>query len=768
MAKKKIVENKQLRSLEASGFYSDFEKPDILYAKLIRSPTFTGIINSITVPDLPEGYTLFTADDIPGKKNIEINKTEVKIFGYGKILYNEEPLAILIGPNENKLNELAENASFSFDIESFESALKEAIKQRNKPVLDLDESDSKSLSPQLRPSDPILSDFLNQINEMPSLDKVLDTKHIEQNTSITVAEREIKYGLYEQLPVAEADAKLFEGKKYFSNETWCLNLVNPKWHETNGAFAYMEGNILHIYVPSKWSFIVQKTISEVLNIPKENVFVHKTKTTGVFSNGLWRTTIIAAQVALASYLSKKPVKLVYTQHEQKHFMAPGPDTRIFYNVAMLPDGTIDTMKISAKINVGCANPFAKELTDRIALASFSYYKPKNLYVNVETFTSKNPPTSIDLTKVESQAFFAIENQIQTISRITQIFPDEVRQLNANTKKNENFPFTIQLEKKEETIANTIRISDFNRKYASYRMDAITRIVSDSNPFFALPLRGVGLATAYNSANYLGAPGLTHDISMEVTLTSEDKVIIHAITPSDVIKSIWKSTASEIFQLPKENIEINSLYEIENIPPIPDDVFSTIGLMNELLKKCCNDIQKKRFHQPLPISSKKTVTSSMKKNWDKENFKGNPYSTTSFACTAVEVELDPYTYSEKIKGVYISISCGRVFDKNAALRNVRLEIQQELTMLVEGKTVACDNIMIDFIPSDTKAGQIRDLVHNTLPAAFAAALSLALATQLTKLPCTETQLFKLIKNRENRLNNTNKSELPIDSLTEGDL
>ena len=49
----------------------------------------------------------------------------------------------------------------------------------------------------------------------------------------------------------------------------------------------------------------------------------------------------------------------------------------------------------------------------------------------------------------------------------------------------------------------------------------------------------------------------------------------------------------------------------------------------------------------------------------------------------------------------------------------------------------------------KAGQIGELVRNTLPAAFSCALSLALATQLTKLPCTDKQLFELIKQRETR-------------------
>ncbi len=744
MATKKSDFKENIRSLESSGFYSDYEKNGILYATLVRSPAATGKIKSVTIPELPQGYYFYTADDIPGIKKIQINKTEINLFGYGSVSYNGEPLAILAGPDEKVLNELADKVSVTFDIESLESALKKAVKQRKRPVLELD-STERRVAP-----DSNFTEFLNQINEMPSLDTVLDNTHNEQNTSVTLFERQVKTGLYETLSPEEADNLLFTGKKYVSNESWSYTLGNPKWHETNGAFCHTEGEKLHVYTPTKWTYFLQKTISEVLNIPLQNIYIHKTKNTGVFQDGLWRTTQLATQVALASFLSRKPVKLIFTQHEQKHFIAPGTNTLISYKTAVNEQGLIETLNVVIDVDVGCANPFAKEITDRLAIASCGYYKPQNLFIHVKTHTSKNPPTSISLNGVDSQAIFAIENQLHTISQISNIFPDEIRKMNAEPLKNQKFPFDIHFKNYIETIDNTLKIADFNRKYASFRMDAIDRVGNDSTPFFALPLRGVGLSTGFNTSAYWGSDSLTQDVQLSVTLTSEEKVIIHAIKPSEVVQEIWKKTASEIFQLPKQNISIDSTYELKDIPVIPENIFSTIGIMNELLKKCCLDIQKKRFHQPLPLSSKRGITPTMKKNWNTETFTGSPYNTTSFACTAVEVELDPYTYSERIKSIYVTVCCGELFDEVAARKTIRLEIQQQLTMLVQGKTVPCSNIVINFIPSDEKAGQIGGLIHNTLPSAFSSALSLALDTQLTHLPCTESQLFELIKERERHI------------------
>lgn len=744
MAKKKTANASNIRSLEATGFYSDFEKNGILYATLIRSPAATGKVKSVTIPDLPEGYFIYTADNIPGKKHFDLNKCESRIFGYDNVSYNGEPLAILAGPDEKTLHELAENVSVAFDIESLESALKEAKKQRIRTVVELEPLDGKHIL------DSGITDFVSQLNEMPSLDTVLDNTHNDQNISVTIAEREVTAGLYDKMSQDEAEALLFADQKFISTETWSQDILNPKWQEPAGAYCYPEGEKLHVYVASKWTYLLQKTISEVLNLPMQNIIVHKTKSTAVYSNGLWRTTQIATQVAVASYLSRKPVKLVFTQKEQRNFMQPGVKTEITYKAAIKEDGRIDTMDIRVDVDVGSANPFAQELVDRLSIAACSYYKPINLYIKVRAFTSKNPPTSISLKGVDSQAFFAIENEIQAISRLTHIYPDELRLINSIPAKGTKFPFDIQLGDVEKTIQETIRTSDFNRKFASFRMEAIDRIGSDSIPFFALPLRGVGIGTGYNTSAFWGSSNVTNEVQMEVTLTAEDKVIIHAIKPSEVVQEIWKRTAAEIFQLPKQNIQIDSNYELEDIPQVPEDIFSTIGLMNELLKKCCNDIQKKRFHQALPLSAKKAITPVMKKVWDKEKFRGNPYSNTSFACTVVEVELDTYTYSERIKGIWISISCGEIFDLEAAKKSVRLEVQQELTMLVQGKTVPCDSIHINFIETEEKSGQVGGLVHNTLPAAFSSALSLALATKLTHLPCTETQLFKLIRDRENRM------------------
>ena len=729
---------KLMRSLDASGFYSDFEKEGLLYAALIRSPAPAGKVKSVTVPDLPEGYFMLSSKDLPGSKSISANKTVTKIFGYGNVSYSGEPLGILFGPDEEQVYKLLDTANITFDVENLESALNNVIKQQEETAN--------------------FKEFLEQINEMPSLNEVIDKSHVEENPNVVVATREIKYGLYKTLTLAQADTKLFDNADFTSTDTWKEKLLTPKWQETEGAFAYTEGDTIHVYTPTRWTSFTQKSVAQVLNINEEQVYIHKTKSAGIYPSGLVRTTQLAVQIAAASWITKKPVRLVLSQFEQENYMVPGVLTEITYRTALNKDGRLKALKIIIDIDIGSSNPFVQEITDRIAIAAASYYKPENLYISAKAHTSKNPPTSISMQIIESQAFFAIENELQKISNQSKIFPDELRLLNEKQSvTTKDFPFNIPTGDVEAVIQTALRESDFNRKYASFHMEAIDRAEKDSKPFFALPLRGIGVATAYIPSGYYGQTSFTNDTKVEVTLSADEKLVIHTIKPSEVIQDIWKNSAAEILQIPKQNIQINSDFPYDQIPERPEDSYSSISIMNELVKKCCTDIQKKRFHQPLPITAKRGGQLSPRNKWDKDSFSGTPFFTTSFITTVVEVELDTYTYSEKIKGIWVTMDCGELFDEAAARRTLKLEIQQELNMLVKGKTVPCDAINISFIQSSNRSGQVGGLIHNSLPAAFSSALSLALTSQLTELPCTEDLLFQLIRDRTKEKNETKKSE-----------
>ena len=88
-------------------FVSDLEFENQEWARLIRCNDAGANIIDIEIPDLPEGFSFFSAKDIVGKNSISFLKTEIPVFADEKIEYAGQAVGILTGPDKKKLLELS-------------------------------------------------------------------------------------------------------------------------------------------------------------------------------------------------------------------------------------------------------------------------------------------------------------------------------------------------------------------------------------------------------------------------------------------------------------------------------------------------------------------------------------------------------------------------------------------------------------------------------------------------------------------------------------
>ena len=98
-AKRKRNEKKLIFSNE---FFSDMEQDGMLYAALIRSPVSDATLNSISHPKLPEGYAIFSAKDIIGKKTIQTLNNEIPVFCTGTSATSENRWAFWWEPTRTR------------------------------------------------------------------------------------------------------------------------------------------------------------------------------------------------------------------------------------------------------------------------------------------------------------------------------------------------------------------------------------------------------------------------------------------------------------------------------------------------------------------------------------------------------------------------------------------------------------------------------------------------------------------------------------------
>lgn len=765
--KKTAKQKASRRSYLSKDFFIDCQKEGMLYAALVRSPKAGGKITNINFSDLPEGYFFFSARDIPGRNYINTMGVDTRVFCNEKVHYKGQPVGIVAGPDLDEVRRITSEIQITFDITTVDSSeIYEAAQQYSQAeefteTEDLTPSKVQEENQSELAKDTAIADFVDMVNVLPSLDampKPDDQSSYTEPEQIEGAFENIRPGKHTKRILAErtATAGFFsftEDQQILDDEfklcpfditsTWSMDEVSPSWVEPNGVLCYMEGTKLNVITTTQWPSYLSKNLSQVLNIDEENIVIQKTISQTENTSGIWRNTTLAAQTALVSMITGKPVKLVLTKEEQKRFMHPGLDTAIRIRSAVEADGTIKAVIIKIDCDAGYSNPFAQEIADRMAVAACSFYNPRHIIIKVRVHSSDNPPTSIYSELIDSQAFYAMENHMQLIAEKTNILPDELRLKNICLIDREyKSPFKFKFNRPADTINAIVRQSDFNRKYSSYRLNALQNQAEGGHTFFALPRRGISLSCAYDGACFYGTNFPLTEQKIEVTLTEDNKLLIDALSPSKAVSSIWKQIASEILEIDQNLISINSEYAIRNETFMPESFCNDISIMAVLLKRACEDIRKKREKEKLPLTVKKSLSPAMKNQWNNKKFAGHPYQASSFGVAIVEVELNADTYQEKIKGIWVAIDCGEIYSIKAAESTVKLAIQQELERLVQDTIVPCENIKISFLASKETPCQIGKLIHNLIPAAFSSALSMALSKPVTHIPCTEQELYEL--------------------------
>ncbi len=719
MPKKAASVNAQSRLQLSQEFYSDIFPEDMLYAGIIRSPYAQGTFVSLSCPQLPDGYAIFTGRDIPGTNQARTLGISVPIFCTGTIAYEGEPLGIITGSDENTVRELCTRVEVIADQTTPDGQPRKTSTLAERSIrtglAETDEAAFEALFTAPLPPDGQAA--------QDKQDPAAESESAAKAAAKTEAE-------------AAADTA---GVKIISG-TWSSALSEPIFSETNGALCSWSKDTLNVYTPTQWVSHLRTTLSEVLAVDSKSIRIHKTKSTNTGSNWIWRNTVFTAQAAVAALKTGRPVRLSLSRTEQERFMETPIPAIFSIRSRVRPDGRITAIDIAIDIDTGAFNPFASEILDRLVIAVCGAYAIPNVRIQAKAHGSHTPPSSLNMDLIDSQAFFAIENHMQKIADEMDILPGDLRKTNMLPADSCTSPFQLQLTHVAHAIDTTVQLSDFNRKFVTDRFDAQDRRDPRRSEQLPSPPRGIGMACAFTGSGYFGSNIYSIDQHLEITLEKDGTLTLHAMMPSAAVQSIWKKTAAELLELPEEKVRINSDFAAEEEPQLPEHVYSNLSIMMQLLKKCCSAIQRKRFSQPLPITVKKSVTQAQRRQWDKNNFRGIPFHSASFACAIIDLELDPGTYKENIKAIWVVVDGGRIMAVKAAENSIKMDINRILADLIKYETLDCPSINVRFVQSDEEPKQIHGLVQNVLPAAFTSALSQALANTVSDVPLMQETLF----------------------------
>ncbi len=730
-------------------FFSDLKFSGQYYAVLVRSPVQCGRLSEIKPPELPEGYFLFTAADIPGKNSVEINGGSVPVFAEGVVSYIGEPVGIIAGPNCETAALLAEKTEVLIErSESASENFTENLLATNAHCV-IKQTAQKGDSSLFFHKENNGGGYTDSDSTPKNQDNAENEK-TENNADKSENNPQEESSLGDPLSDSTDNIKqeTKENNSLIITESYVeISSAEYFYAEHSGAVARYKKDHLEVYTATLWPFHVKKTVSAVLALSPEKIAVTPTDLGANHDGRILEPSLAAAQATLAAFLCKKPVKLIFSRSEEFSYYSKTPPARIRIKSAAAPDGKIKAMETDIEINPGSRTPFIGEITARMILASQSFYNIENSRTSFKYPETNLPPMIPANGFGESYVFSALETHMDILSQQLGILPCDVRQANI-------------ADKKYSPIIETIcEKSGFSRKYTAYEnLNQKRSGIKDG------PVRGIGLSLGYQGSGFLSEwqEGIQYSVEMTMETTGEIHIKSGAFSPS--IKEIICKITADFLDIDKDLISFTDTASDNLSFNGPDILSSSIAIIAPLVSKCCSVIQRQRFRKPLPITVKKTYKPAKPHN-AKADGNLNMLQDAAFvsftpgACV-VELELNPLNWSIKTRGIWIVCSAGKLLDTHAAENTLKRTVKESLAKL------SCEAIKIEdgrlcrterfgcsipaffpapdaeicFIDSKEIPCGLGTIAHNLLPGAYCSAITQITRKAEIKIPMDTKYLY----------------------------
>jgi len=723
--------------MEAPAFLEDIYPHHLLYAVTIRSPIAKGFVKFIIYPKLPANYYIITARNIPGKNRLE---ETVPVLADSRLSYIGEPVALLLGQDKTKLEEFASQCKVVVDEE--------------KAVFSCVEASGNA-------------------EEEPAAVRLIQTGVPGQ---AFVETGKIVTGSY----VTEIQDHWYAEPA--GAVTW-FEKDNEKKEPKSKKSDKVVDRCLIVKTATQWPYHVKRSVASVLGIEQSAVSVEPTSLNLHMDGKLTFVSLVACHAALGTFITKRPVRLILNREEDFLYSPKRCKANIDIASNIDENGNIIATEIEIAVNSGAYGVNAQEILDQICLGTLGFYDFDNLLLTARAEKTNIPPQGPFSGFGLAQGFFAMERHVSQIADVLNKDPSEWRKERADsTLLLPSGASTKNHISAEELIGEAAKMSDYYRKWASYEM---LRQIRKGKPILAEKEenpRGIGIALGFQGNGLLYSGEDTGYYSVDVTLTKESILEIRtSITSSDEdLGKIWARLAAEILSIEPSMVRVIALQAPDCGPSCAS---RNITVITKLVEKCCNAIRKQRFHDPLPITVRRSVRPQSGSLWngrfappEGKVLDINGFSKPGMAAAVVEVVIDLIECIPKIRGVWLGISGGRIISKNRARRSLTRGAVQALGWAFTENVAYSNGILpleqynnytipipdqippinINFLSDDSGEPRgIGELPFTCIPAAFIQAVSQAVDHCFKTVPLKRKEIWDIVRlrNAETHLQGT---------------
>lgn len=364
------------KALGTAVYAADINLPNMLYAKVFRSPIPHGIVRSIDVSAaaaLKGVEVIVTREDIPGTN------------GYGIIL-KDEPALVGVGERIRRIGE----PIVAVAAETLEIA---------EQAIELIKVDIEELEPIVTIEQAIAHDAVKLHDPKPN----------------DIGGAKIKKGNVEEG---------FKQCEYIVESYYKTPVVDHSAIEPDAGVAQYIDDVMTVWCSTQNVHYDQRDVARLLNMPLHKVRVIQSTTGGGFGGKLDVT--VQAQLCLLAYKTRRPVKMVMTREE--YYTCTGKRHPYCVNVktGMSKEGKLLAHELTIYADTGAYTSYGPAVLTRAATHCGGPYEIPNISAVTHTVYTNNPTSCAMRGFGVPQMTYMMESQMDKLAAVSGISPYELR------------------------------------------------------------------------------------------------------------------------------------------------------------------------------------------------------------------------------------------------------------------------------------------------------------------------------------------------------
>lgn len=702
--------NTRFKLAEATGeakYIADRHYEGLLEGRFFRSSCSRGVIKAVYVPELPEGYHLFGAKDVPGHNVLPIVEIDWPAFADKEVRYVGQVIFLLVGPVPDVIEQLLQQIKVEY------SPLT--------PAYTIEQSKA----------------LIN--GAIHSTDNVFDSHALTKG--------DIDEGFAQAVTIIE--------------ETCSTGYQEHIYLETQGVVGYPQDGKVVIEGSMQCPWYVHHCMAVVLG--HDYVRAIQCPTGGGFGGKEDYPDVLAGPLAVAVEKLQQPIRIVLERSEDIAFTSKRHPVAFHYRTGIDKHGNIVAMDVTFDVNSGAYLSLSGIVLQRSITTVTNVYDIPNVRVVGHAWATNTVPTGAFRGFGSPQTCFCIETHLNHVAKQLGQDPAAFKQRHflqsdSTTLTGAEIFGDLVL---DQMMARITDLSDYYQKTRSYL---------DQAPNTATR-KGIGMAIFQHGCGFAGDLEDTLVRAKVRLVKEPDGNVYILASNTDIGQGLsltfCKIVADSLCK-PLESVHL-ATPDTGVVPDSGPTVASrSIVIVGYLLEKAAEKLKScwvEGEHQELEEVYRKPDYHV----WDQNTYQGNAYQVTSYGVNVVEVDVDMATGETQITGAWAVYDIGRAIDAQVFKGQIDGGLVQALgygsceKMELTSDGVFAQKTMADYViptaldvpsiesdlvdnpypygPNGAKGGG--ELTHNGGAAAFAAAVELAIGKPFSSIPVTPEKVCEAL-------------------------